>query len=293
MTILMQKPAISATATPSNFGFSSPPEHMLSLSAAHDRSIAVLPSGAHWMTGGNFGTLPPKLSDLDVWLRRAALEPAVRSVKDVWTGIGSNIVPSKIMDFTVSTDDLYPNLREVLQDLDATEDEAHEEGFPVFSPSVLPSAHRLLRAFDAGGAGSSTMQPKIVDFTASTDDLYPNLREALQDLDAAEGEAREEGFPIPSDTALGNARRLLRAMYRILPRRFEVYPMPDGEIAIDVPGGCGHSVILLCEPAGGALCLVNMNGRHRRARYDDTHDLPDGFVCEALKDLERRETSAA
>ena len=141
--------------------------------------------------------------------------------------------------------------------------------------------------------GQDAMTLKITGCTASTDDLHPNLREALQDLDEAGDEAREEGFPAPSDTASGNARRLLRAMYRILPRRFEVYPMPDGEIAIDVPGGRGRSVILLCEPDGGALCLVNMNGRHRRARYTDPHDLPDGFVREALEELEQPALSAA
>ena len=218
------------------------------------------------------------------------MESAARSVKDVWPGIGSNAMPPKIIDFTVSTDDLYPNLREILQDLDAAEDEAHEEGFPVFPPSVLLGAHWLLRAF---GAGSSTMPPKIENFTTSTDDLYPNLREALQDLDMAEDEAREEGFPVPSDTALGNARRLLRTMYRILPRRFEVYPTPDGEIAIDVPGGPGRSVLLLCEPDGGALCSVNMDGAHRRERYSNTHGLPDEFVRDALAELERPDSAAA
>ncbi len=119
--------------------------------------------------------------------------------------------------------------------------------------------------------------------TASSGDDWPDLRGALRDLEGARDEAREEGFSAPSDAALGNARRLLCAMHRMLPpRRFEVYPMPDGEIAIDVPGGPGRSVILLCEPDGGALCLVHMNGRHRRARYADARGLPNGFVREAL-----------
>ena len=118
--------------------------------------------------------------------------------------------------------------------------------------------------------------------TETADGPPPELRDALRDLDEARDEAREEGFPTPSDTALGDARRLLYAMHRMRPRHFEVYPMPDGEIAIDVPGDGGHSVILLCEPDGGALCLVNMNGGHRRARYFDTDLLPDCFVREAL-----------
>ena len=116
----------------------------------------------------------------------------------------------------------------------------------------------------------------------------PDLCDALRDLDQAKDEAREEEFPVPAGKALGNARRLLHAMHRISPRRFEVYPTPDGEIAIDAPGGPGRSVLLLCDSDGGALCLVNMNGAHRRARYSDTRKLPDGLVREALSELEQQ-----
>ncbi len=120
------------------------------------------------------------------------------------------------------------------------------------------------------------------------------LNEALRDLEEVKVEAQEEGFPPPADVALANAKRLLEDMYRIvrLPadetgRRFEVYPTPDGEIAIDAPGGHERAVLLFCVSDGGALCLVNMNGNHRRARYSDTNTLPDGFLREALVDMER------
>ncbi len=116
----------------------------------------------------------------------------------------------------------------------------------------------------------------------------PELREALHDLDDAVTEAKEEDYPIPTDLARSNARRLLTTLYAIFPHRFEVYPTQDGEIAIDVTGGFGRSVLLLCESDGGALCLVNMNGRHRRARYPDTVLLPDGFIREALQELARK-----
>ena len=104
------------------------------------------------------------------------------------------------------------------------------------------------------------------------------LNNALRDLREAIDEAIEVGFPQPSDTALENAERLLREMYGISPRRFEVYPTPDGEIAIDAPDGQGRSVILLCDSEGGALCMVNFNGHYRRARYSTTETLPDGFI---------------
>ena len=125
------------------------------------------------------------------------------------------------------------------------------------------------------------------------DDMNSDLRAALRDLDAVEGEALEEGFPIPSGMARENARRLLQAMHRISGRRLEVYPTPDGEVAIDAPGGQGRSVLLLCDSEGGALCLVNMNGKHRRARYADSNGLPDGFVREALAELKQQDELAA
>ena len=88
--------------------------------------------------------------------------------------------------------------------------------------------------------------------------------------------------------AFKNAERLLKDMHEIAPRRFEVYPTPDGEIAIDAPDGRGSSIILLCDSDGGALCLVNMNGSHRRRRYSEIDTIPDGFLREALLELERK-----
>ena len=123
-------------------------------------------------------------------------------------------------------------------------------------------------------------------------DRNPDLYDALRDLEEARGEAHEEEFSVPSDVALKNARRLLHAMYRLFPRRFEVYPTPDGEVAIDVPGGLGRSILLLCDSDGGALCSVNMSGAHRRARYSDARGLPDGFVRDALAELERLNAAA-
>lgn len=114
------------------------------------------------------------------------------------------------------------------------------------------------------------------------------LNDALQDLQETNNEATEEGFLPPSDMALNNAGRLLKEMYAISSRRYEIYPTPDSEIAIDAPGGYGRSVILLCDSDGGALCLVNLNGKHRRARYSSIEPLPDGFLREALTELEQK-----
>ena len=119
--------------------------------------------------------------------------------------------------------------------------------------------------------------------------LDDELASLLDDLWQAGDEAREEGYPIPPEMALHNAERLLKELYNTSPRHFEVYPTPDGEIAIDTPGGYNRSVLLLCDSQGGSLCLVNINGNHRRARYSSSERLPDGFVREALDDLESKQ----
>ena len=112
------------------------------------------------------------------------------------------------------------------------------------------------------------------------------LVDAMRDLRDAGEEAREEGFPAPSDLAMANAERLLREMYEISPRRFEVYPTPDGEIAIDAPDGNGQSALLLCESSGGALCLANLRDGHVQSSYANADMLPDEFLRKVLAALE-------
>ena len=119
------------------------------------------------------------------------------------------------------------------------------------------------------------------------EDLPAPLANALRDLDELKDEADEEGIEPPSESAIANANRLLRAIYDILPRQYLVELLPEGIIAITVPGGFRHSVMLLCESDSSALCSVNMSGKHRRKRYAHTDQLPDRFLSEALSELGR------
>ena len=113
-----------------------------------------------------------------------------------------------------------------------------------------------------------------------------NLLLALTDLQDVSDYAREEGFPIPSDAAIDSAERLLRDIHAITPLHLEVYPTPDGEIAVHVPNGRGRSVMLLCGSDGGALCMANLESGHRRKRYATADALPDKFLRRAFVDLE-------
>ena len=112
-----------------------------------------------------------------------------------------------------------------------------------------------------------------------------DLADALADLRLAPDEAQEDGFPIPTQDLLASAEILLRKLYPVWPHRFEVYPMPDGEIVIDAPNRRGSSVLVMCEPTGSVLCLVNNEGNHRRKRYTSTVSLPDAFLSKALASL--------
>ena len=160
-------------------------------------------------------------------------------------------------------------------------------GSPDRSGQLLAESASASAAETDVSAGPGTLEVKDLG-TDMVGALKPELRDALGDLEDTRDEAREEGFPAPSDAALEYARAILCSMYELSPRRYEIYPTPDGEVAIDAPGGFGRSVLLLCESDGGALCLVNVNGSHRRARYSDAKTLPDGFVREALVELDRR-----
>ena len=115
--------------------------------------------------------------------------------------------------------------------------------------------------------------------------LQHDLTEALRDLANVPDEAEEKQAPKPSSATLMNAEILLRRMYRMHPIRYSVYPLYDGEVAIDATRPNGESVIVVCLPDGGAICLVGIGLRQRRARYSDMESLPDGFFRDALLEL--------
>ena len=114
-----------------------------------------------------------------------------------------------------------------------------------------------------------------------------DLADALADLADACEEAREDGFPIPDRELLDRSEQLLRKLYVVWPHRFEVYPNPDGEVAIDARNDRGSAVLVLCEPAGEVLCLVHINDEQRIRRYPSTEDLPDESLVKEFYSLEQ------
>ena len=115
-----------------------------------------------------------------------------------------------------------------------------------------------------------------------------DLAEALQELAEAPADAIEDDLEAPAGTAMANAERLLKAMYHISPRRYGVYPAPDGYVAIDARGSNDRIAVVLCGSAGEAACFVTIDGESRRARYATARELPDGFIREALAGLDAK-----
>ena len=113
----------------------------------------------------------------------------------------------------------------------------------------------------------------------------PNLSDALGDLREVRKEASEKEFRRPSDSALANAERILKEMYQIRRIRYEVYPLEDGEVAIDAPGERSTSVFVACEADGSALCIINSGGKDQLQRYTAATDLPDDFLSRGLRSL--------
>ena len=113
------------------------------------------------------------------------------------------------------------------------------------------------------------------------------LAQALEELDQVVDEAQSEGYEIPSSIAIVNAEYIVKRIYDNLLHPFQVYPMPNGEVAIDVTNDDGSSVLILCCSDGGTLCFVNINGKQRRAHYSNSDALPDGFMREALEELQQ------
>ena len=102
--------------------------------------------------------------------------------------------------------------------------------------------------------------------------ISPTSQERLNTLRALNGvrlEAEEEGYPIPSHAVVNSAEHLLIRLLPFCIEPFEVYPTPDGEVALDISSEQG-SVIILCELAGTVLCLVNIDGKKQWTRFGST-----------------------
>ena len=108
---------------------------------------------------------------------------------------------------------------------------------------------------------------------------------ALAQLELIVDEAKEEVFEPPTDIGKGNARAMLEVMFKLAPREYDVYPMPDGEVAIDT-GKPERRVFVFCPPDGGIQCIGWIGKERRDVSYGTVEEVPTEFLHEILLELE-------
>lgn len=112
--------------------------------------------------------------------------------------------------------------------------------------------------------------------------------DALDELKHIDEEVTEDSLPLISADAKEEAERIVIALSKYsIPTT--IYPSVDGEIAIYFkPPDTPSSVLILVGNDGQAACFSCIKGKNRRARYEDSTELPDEFVKEQLQALRRR-----
>ena len=101
-----------------------------------------------------------------------------------------------------------------------------------------------------------------------------------------ETDALEAVQGIPDDEVVAELRRIVTAMHHRWQSEYDVYAMDSRTAAVEIQRDPGQgSLLLLCEPGHQALCIITVASVSRRARYQDSAMLPDGFIADAMRDI--------
>lgn len=118
----------------------------------------------------------------------------------------------------------------------------------------------------------------------------PELMAALEALGGVQREALLEGGIVPSAATIAKTRNALFAIYSVGVWSCAVYPLPDGEVGIELETPRGSSFVFICETDGRAHCLVGVWGSVEDKHYtveEVRSALPDEFLRAALGRLPR------
>ena len=109
--------------------------------------------------------------------------------------------------------------------------------------------------------------------------------DAIHELEHIDEEVAEESLPEINADTKKKARKIISALsaHSTAPT---LYPTMDGEIAIYFKSPLRtSSVLILVGNDGQAACFSCIKGKNRRARYEDSSEIPDKFVEEQLRAL--------
>ena len=119
----------------------------------------------------------------------------------------------------------------------------------------------------------------------TTEDIPEMLQEALDALSDVKSVAREEDCDEPSDLAIRNADVVLRKMFELSHRTYDIYPMSGGEVAIDA-GNRGRRIGVFCYTDGRVQYVVLLDDERRDIREDGVWNIPVDLLNRALYQLD-------
>lgn len=136
---------------------------------------------------------------------------------------------------------------------------------------------------------------KLRDVSSDVFILDSNTRDALvqhvvshgeQELHELIAEAKEKGYKLPPDSVLKEAKRLFYALNGPDPALgFSVSPGAEGDISLDASVRRDF-VLIICEPDGTALCIVDIGGEQSEKNYPSTNNLPDEYLERSFERLD-------
>ena len=106
--------------------------------------------------------------------------------------------------------------------------------------------------------------------------MTPVPQNILDELATVQDEAREDGYPVPSEKLVANVQEFLVQLYQIAPLPYTIYPMERGEIAIDARAESIGSVALLCHEED-TWCAASLHNKSCRAWTRDRNNPPEPF----------------
>lgn len=118
-------------------------------------------------------------------------------------------------------------------------------------------------------------------YEASVDSWFPTAvtsipQDILDELTTVQDEAREDGYPVPSEELVADVQEFLVQLYQIAPLSYTIYPMERGEIAIDARAESIGSVVLLCHEKD-TWCAASLHNKSCRAWTRDRNNPPEPF----------------
>ena len=112
------------------------------------------------------------------------------------------------------------------------------------------------------------------------------LKDAIEELESIDDEVTEEALPEIQAHTKEKARAIMSAL-ATQPVAPAVYPTADGEVALYFKSPVAtSSVLILVGNDGQAAWFSYIDGKKRRARYEDATELPDEFVKAQLRLLD-------